>query len=323
MSSKNKNDQTPQKRTFGITYSLEDSSSSTVETSPILTQSLRMKKNMRENQYSVGISSQPSSDGADIVYKSIAKRHIISLSDEETTEVNSEKRRVESSSEDDFDSSNYSESSNGSESSIFDVESSSSDSEEIPAGYYKRAEESPLQIKPLAHTQNNNSDKDSDGGNHYSSPFIFPKSPIESQKLYLTPTQTNGNPISFSSPSLLPFSSCTLSAPSSKRPKRWNKQQSSSTTTSLSLVSPSSSSTLSFLPSASPTKSSRQPTGIYHERISSSVLTDIYSYLPAKSDLAMRKRDIEKVENWLLNEGEHTEKLCILTGPPGCGKVGK
>ena len=322
MSSKNRNDQTPLKRTFGDSYSLEDSSSNMGEDSPILTQSLRRKKNMKENLQFAGVPSQLSSDGADIVYKSISKRHIISLSDEETTVAKPTKRRVASSSEDEFDSSSRSESSSSSESSIFDVESPSSDSEEMSVGLQKREKVSPLQIKPLARTQNVSSDKDSDDDTYWNHSLIFTRTPSKSQKLYFTPTQSNGNQISSPSSSPFPFSSSIPPVPSSKRPKRWNRQQSPSTTTSLSIASPSSSSTLSFLPSASPTKSSRQPAGLYHKRISSSVLTDIYSYIPSKRDLAMRKGDIEKFENWLLSEGEHTEKLCILTGPPGCGKVG-
>ena len=69
MSSKNRNDQTPLKRTLCDSYSLEDSSSSIGEDSPILTQSLRRKKNSKENNQSTGVSSQLSSDGADVVYK--------------------------------------------------------------------------------------------------------------------------------------------------------------------------------------------------------------------------------------------------------------
>ena len=202
MDSRNRNDQTPLKQSFINTYSLEDPSSNTGEDSPILTQSLRRKRNIRDTLQNGEVPSQLSSDGTDIVYKSISKRHIISLSDEETIVVKPNKKMIESSLEGDYNSSSYSESSNDSESSLFDVESPSSDSEDIYVGHNKNTKVSPLQIKPFARSQNVCSDNNSDNSDHWNDSLVFTRSPVKSQKLTFTPTQSNGNQMASSSPSL-------------------------------------------------------------------------------------------------------------------------
>ena len=44
------------------------------------------------------------------------------------------------------------------------------------------------------------------------------------------------------------------------------------------------------------------------------------NYVPSVNKLAVTKSYLVKFENWVLSEGV-SDKLCILTGPPGCGKV--
>ena len=51
-----------------------------------------------------------------------------------------------------------------------------------------------------------------------------------------------------------------------------------------------------------------------------SIPNDIYNYVPSVNKLAVTKSYLVKFENWVLSEGV-SDKLCILTGPPGCGKV--
>lgn len=51
-----------------------------------------------------------------------------------------------------------------------------------------------------------------------------------------------------------------------------------------------------------------------------SIPNDIYNYVPSVQALAIKKSYLTKFENWILSNGV-SDKLCILTGPTGCGKV--
>ena len=170
-----------------------------------------------------------------------------------------------------------------SSSSLFEQEGDSSEPLERVRRSSNGQKNSPLMIKPVAEVE------------HRSKKRLIPFSDSSQQRLILQ------------SPSPVPLPvNPSAATPTSKRPKQWVsmiKKQ----------VVPKS--VLSSLP---PT-SSKKPVKI-QACSPESVTKDIYNYVPSVDELAIKKSSRVQFENWVLIEGV-TDKLCILTGPPGCGKV--
>ena len=234
------------------------------------------------------IKSQSSSGSAEFVAKATSKRIVKSISEDESDDSPS------SSSPNDEDSS----------SSLFDKESDSSESSPVAV-----SDTSPLVIKPMAIEQSQD--------RLFGSMVHSKKRKVKFQTGEKAPMRKGKKRSGVAMipaksvptvPAAVVSTMTTTTVPTNRRrPKQWNKRVPKSTT-------------LPALPSASPTKSSKQPSGLYQERPSNTVGEDIYNYVPPLEAIAVKPAAVSQFQQWIQSNGI-TNKLCILTGPTGCGKV--
>ena len=272
-----------------LEHSIIVQTSSDEECSQVLSSSVYRKMQTPMSDAVSVIKSQSSSGSAEFVAKATSKRIVKSISEDESDDSPS------SSSPNDEDSS----------SSLFDKENDSSESSPVAV-----SDTSPLVIKPMAIEQSQD--------RLFGSMVHSKKRKVEFQTGEKAPMRKGKKRSGVAMipaksvptvPAAVVSTMTTTTVPTNRRrPKQWNKRVPKSTT-------------LPALPSASPTKSSKQPSGLYQERPSNTVGEDIYNYVPPLEAIAVKPAAVSQFQQWIQSNGI-TNKLCILTGPTGCGKVG-
>ena len=300
-----------------LEHSIIVQTSSDEECSQVLSSSVCRKMQTPMSDAASVIKSPSSSGSAEFVAKAASKRIVESLSQDVSDESSSSSSSV------DGDSS----------SSLFDKESDSSESSPVAV-----SDTSPLVIKPMAVEQSQDrlfgsmmrSKKrkvEFQTGERVKSlrvregsgvaKGVIPAKTVSTVSCKAAPTVSSKTSHSVASKATSTITSKTTptiptvtetTVPTNRRrPKQWNKRTPKSTT-------------LPALPSASPTKSSKQPPGLYQERLSNAIGEDIYNYVPSLETIAVKPTAVSQFQQWIQSNGI-TNKLCILTGPTGCGKV--
>lgn len=289
-----------------LEHSMIVQTSSDEECSQVLSSSVCRKMQTAMSDSVSVTKSQSSSGSAEFVAKATSKRIVRSPSKDASEES------LSSSSSADEDSS----------SSLFDKESDSSESSPVV-----HSDTSPLVIKPMAveqsqdrlfgsmvhskkrrvefqTTEKTRSSEVNEVHGVGMTMTATPKTVTATSKTATTEHTNKGAPNTVTA---IPAMTLTTVPTNRRRPKQWNKRTPKSTT-------------LPALPSASPTKSSKQPPGLYQERLSSALGEDIYSYVPPLETIAVKPAAVSQFQQWIQSNGI-SNKLCILTGPTGCGKV--